>query len=322
MKAEDVNRLIKQGESEKLEFKTSFNKEVVKTIVAFANTKGGKILIGISDKGKVVGININDESVQNWINEIKSKTEPVIIPKIELFNLNSKNIVLISINEYPVKPISTQGRFYKRVGNSNHLLSASEVSDCFLEFMQYSWDTYLYKNAVIEDLDKQRIKDFFSRVNQKARVNLFGDDIEKLKKLNLLKDNTPTNAAMLLFAKEPLMYDIHIGRLKSANLIIDDKIIRNTLIDAVEETMRYLISNIKVAYDISEYNIKETTQRKEIFEYPLEALRELVLNAIIHRKYSTTVDVQIKIFDHKIAIFSPGELYGNISVEDLKHDDY
>lgn len=80
---------------------------------------------------------------------------------------------------------------------------------------------------------------------------------------------------MLLFAKEPLMYDIHVGRLKTSSLILDDKIIRNTLFEAVEETMRYIIGHLKVAYEIT----GETTQRTEIFEYPLTAIRELVLNS-------------------------------------------
>ena len=68
--------------------------------------------------------------------------------------------------------------------------------------------------------------------------------------------------------------------------------------------------------------MRESTQRREIFEYPLDAVRELVLNAVIHRKYNSPVDIQIKIFDKKITIFNPGDLYGNITVEDLQRDDY
>ncbi|PIV62125.1 MAG: ATP-dependent DNA helicase, partial [Bacteroidetes bacterium CG02_land_8_20_14_3_00_31_25] len=112
------------------------------------------------------------------------------------------------------------------------------------------------------------------------------------------------------------------GRLKTPDLILDDKILRNTLFELVEETMRYIISHLKVAYEISSKTVLKTTQRTEIFEYPLEALRELVLNSIIHRKYNSSVDIQIKIFDNKISIFNPGELYGNITIEDLQHDDY
>jgi ATP-dependent DNA helicase RecG len=111
----DINKILLQGENERVEFKTSFNKEVIETIVAFANKSGGSIYIGISKSNNIVGVNINSESVQNWINEIKSKTEPSIIPIVESLNVNSKNIIIIKVNEYPVKPLSVQGRFFKEL---------------------------------------------------------------------------------------------------------------------------------------------------------------------------------------------------------------
>ncbi len=100
-------------------------------------------------------------------------------------------------------------------------------------------------------------------------------------------------------------------------MIIDDKMVRATLFDAVEETMRILISHIKVAFEIT-----GKIERTEIFEYPLDALRELVLNCIIHRDYTSPVDNQIKIFDQKITIFNPGKLYGDLTIEQLKTDSY
>ncbi len=101
-------------------------------------------------------------------------------------------------------------------------------------------------------------------------------------------------------------------------MIIDDKMVRATLFDAVEETMRIIISHLKVAFEITGKKIERT----EIFEYPLEALRELVLNSIIHRYYTSPVDNQIKIFDQKMTIFNPGKLYGDLTIEQLKTDSY
>ncbi len=80
----------------------------------------------------------------------------------------------------------------------------------------------------------------------------------------------------------------------------------------------YIVSQIKVAFEIKGM----PTQRTEIFEYPLPALRELALNSLIHRDYLSPIDVQIKIFDNKIAFFNPGKLYGDLTVEDLKKDNY
>ena len=318
----ELNSIIAKGESETVEFKSNFNVETIETLVAFANSKGGCVYVGINDIGEIKGVSLSKESIQKWTNEIKNKTEPSLLPDIEIVNLYNKKIVVISVNEYPVKPISIKGRHYKRIGNSNHLMNVSEVSDCYMLSMQYSWDSYIRPDSSLKDIDSKRIKNFINRINKKGRVNLTGNNIEKLKKLKLIIDNKPTNAAMLLFAKDPLLYDVHAGRLKTPDLILDDKILRNTLFELVEETMRYIISHLKVAYEISSKTVLKTTQRTEIFEYPLEALRELVLNSIIHRKYNSSVDIQIKIFDNKISIFNPGELYGNITIEDLQHDDY
>jgi ATP-dependent DNA helicase RecG len=101
-------------------------------------------------------------------------------------------------------------------------------------------------------------------------------------------------------------------------MIIDDRMLRLALFDAVEETQRYLISQMKVAFEIT----GETTQRTEILEYPKPAIRELILNCLIHRDYLSPIDVQIKIFDNYITFYNPGKLYGDLTIEDLKTNTY
>lgn len=234
MTEKELQYILRSGENEKVEFKTSFNKDVIETLVAFANTKGGAVYIGVNDTAKIIGVTLAPESLQQWANEIKTKTEPSLIPDMDVFELNGKIVVIARVIEYPVKPLSVQGRYYKRIKNANHLMSASEVSDCYLQVMQYSWDAYTRPDATIADLDLMRIEKFINRINEKGRIHLNGSNIEKLQKLKFLKDNLPTNAAMLLFAKDPLMYDIHAGRLKTTDIILDDKIIRNTLFEVVE----------------------------------------------------------------------------------------
>ena len=109
-----------------------------------------------------------------------------------------------------------------------------------------------------------------------------------------------------------------MGRFKDPSLIIDDKMINGNLFDVAEETIRFIRSHLKVAFEIT----GETTQRTEIFEYPVPAIRELVLNALIHRDYTSPSDVQIKIFDNKISFFNPGNLYGGLTLEALRTDSY
>src|SRR5690606_36540760 len=124
---------IPNHESEVVEFKSAFNDEVIASLVAFANTKGGTVFVGVNDAGEVKGVGTGKETVAVWVNEIKNKTAPIIIPDVEELLIAGKNVVLLSIDEYPLKPVSFKGRYYKRVKNSNHTLTASEVVDLHLK---------------------------------------------------------------------------------------------------------------------------------------------------------------------------------------------
>ena len=317
MNKKELLHIISQGESEQVEFKENFGKQVIETIVAFANTKGGNIFIGVKDNNQISGIMLNSETLQNWNNQIKLSTEPSVFPDIELLETENKTIAYITVNEFPVKPISVKGKYYKRIKNSNHLLSINEINDIYLKSMQLSWDSYPHSNSKYEDLDEEKIIQFIQRVNQNGRFKLLGTPIECLTKLKLIDNNIPTNAAMILFAKEEMYYNVHVGRFKTASLIIDDKMIRGNLFEVVEKTMQFIVGHIKVAFEFT-----NKIQRTEIFEYPIPAIKELVLNSIVHKDYTSPTDIQIKIFDNKITIFNPGKLFGGLTIEDLKTDNY
>lgn len=123
MPKSNLKDLISQGEHDTLEFRTSFGKEAIETLVAFASTKGGTLLIGVNDNGSVSGITCGKETLQNWINQCKINTSPSIIPDIETSEIDGQTVAVITIGEFPVKPIAYKGRYYKRVTNSNHPLS-------------------------------------------------------------------------------------------------------------------------------------------------------------------------------------------------------
>ncbi len=246
------------------------------------------------------------------------KTQPSIIPDIEVVDYKGNTIVELTIQEFPIKPVSFKGRYYKRVKNSNHQLTVLEIADLSMQSLQVSWDSYPASNTTIDDLDLKKAEKFIQKVNATGRFKLEGTITENLEKLRLISKNNITNAANLLFAKEDTSFNVHLGRFKTPSYIIDDKMLRGTLFEVVEETMKYLISQIKVAFEIT----GKTTQRTEIFEYPLPALRELVLNALIHRDYLSPIDVQIRIFDNSITFFNPGKLFGDLTVEDLLTNNY
>ena len=313
-----IMQRIAAGESQTLEFKTSFDKACIDTLVAFANTQGGTVLVGINDAGQVKGLTLGKESLNEWLVHIKAATSPSIIPDLVAHPLDDKTIVAIDVAEFPVKPVSTKGRYYKRVANTNQALNANEISDLYLQSLQLSWDAYPAPTATLADLSTAKIEQFVQQVNAGGRFAL-GTTAPwiALEKLNYISHGQPTWAAMLLFAQEPLRHHIHIGRFKTPSMIIDDRQITDTLFEAVDQAMKFIISYIAVAFEID-----GSIKRKERFAYPLPAVREALLNAVVHRDYKDGSDIQVKIFDDKISIFSPGRLYDGLQLDEIKRDNY
>jgi len=222
MIAEELEILILKGEGLQLELKQTFNSETIESLVAFANTVGGKVLVGVTDAGSIVGVSINPESVQNWINEIKNKTTPSIIPEIEVIFIEGKEVVLISIKEYPVKPVSFRNKYYKRVSNSNHLMNIDEIANEHLKTINSSWDFYPDPNHGIEDISLEKVNRFIGHIEKHTQTMINFQPSEFLEKFEIVRNNQLTFGGLLLFVKEycPIS-DVQVGRFKSPTTIID-----------------------------------------------------------------------------------------------------
>lgn len=312
-----IQRQVAKGESDVLEFKTSFGGDVRETLWAFANHRGGTVLIGVSDDGRIVGTSCGSESLQAWANEIKQNTTPSIIPDVEMISIRGKSGVMFRVSEFPVKPVAFRDRYFKRVANSNHRMSLTDIANIHMQSLQLSWDSYPEDQSTVKDLSPRKMKAFLKRVRDEGRFKGEGDWPVVLEKLGYLKNGTPTHAAMILFGKNDSPYQLHIGRFKTPSTIIDDRMIRGTLFEVADDAMKFILSHIKVAFEIT-----GEIQRREIPEYPPAALRELLLNAVVHRDYTSPTDIQIKIFDNAISFFNPGRLYGDVTIEKLKTDSY
>ncbi|MDP3512428.1 MAG: ATP-binding protein [Sulfuritalea sp.] len=318
MTSTDLLERIAAGESQSLEFKASFDKTSIETLVAFANTQGGTVLVGVSNAAIVRGVTVGKETLNEWLGQIKSATSPSLVPELVAHRINGKVVVSIEVAEFPVKPVSTRGRYYKRIASSNHALALNEIADLYLLSLQISWDAHTAPQASVADLAPSKVERFIQRVNASGRFELDGSTpLAALEKLNYLVQGQPTWAAMLLFAAEPLRHHIHIGRFKTPSTIIDDRQFTDTLFEVVEQAMTFIVSHISVAFEFD-----GSIQRKERFAYPLPAIKEALLNAVVHRSYTDPNDIQIKIFDDKITIFSPGTFYGGLTVADIQADNY
>jgi ATP-dependent DNA helicase RecG len=106
MRAEDIRKLIKRGESDSLEFKSHFSNAAIDAITAFSNTSGGTVFLGVGDGGAAAGLSWTNETAQQWLNEIKTKTSPAVMPDIEAVQVDGKTIAVIRVKEYPIKPVA------------------------------------------------------------------------------------------------------------------------------------------------------------------------------------------------------------------------
>ena len=319
MKKEAISKLIHSGESETVEFKENFDKETVETVSAFANTKGGTILIGVSDQGKIKGVHTGKSTLRNWSNRISQSIEPKVAVTPDSARIEAKEIALIHVEESRIKPVSYKGRYFKRVGATNCRLSWEDITNMVLESVGATWDELPELRASMEDIDTEKIGHFIKLCNEAGRRPIPEKEkpIDFLQKLKLLKNGHPTRAAILLFGKDPQEFYIpailKVGRFRPGNIIVDDREIRGTVFDQVEEAMLYFRDRLQTKFEFT-----GEPQRKVIWEYPLEALRETVINAVCHRDYMKSANTQIKIHDDHILIWNPGKLSSGLTLEQLK----
>lgn len=223
-------------------------------------------------------------------------------------------VVVISVDEFPLKPVSYRNLYFCRRNNSNHLLSVDEITEMRFVSLNYSFDSFEV-NTTFEALDDKALQNFSKRIIETGRYNSSGNLRQNLEKLGFLSNGKVTRAAQLLFGAHHT--GIHIGRFKTPETIIDDIVIRSPLVLAVEGAMNFIKRNITLGYEF----IGEL-KRVERWQFPLQAIRELLLNAVVHKDYTNPTDVIVKIFDNSIEISNPGKLIGGLTVEDLQTDHY
>jgi ATP-dependent DNA helicase RecG len=317
MTSVELEKLIEQGESENIEFKSSFNNELIETLVAFANTCGGKVVAGINQKHEISGVTISSESVQNWINEIKNKTAPALIPDIIVVVSNNKKLAIFSIQEYPIKPVATRGKYFKRIANSNHLLSINEVVNLHLQSFNTSWDFHINNQFRINDISLYKVQSAIDIINQSgSRIN--DDPLTFLLKNDLLRDGHLTNAVYLLFTeRDTVLTTIELGRFQTNIIIKDSARTKSDILSQIDQVMDFVKKHIN-----KEIIITGQPHNEQKWQYPLEAIREIITNMVIHRDYRASSDSIVKIFDNKIEFYNPGRLPDSITVEDLISNNY
>jgi ATP-dependent DNA helicase RecG len=319
MENADIERLIAHGEGEQLEFKSNFNDSTIETVVAFANTRGGSIIIGVNDRKKVVSnFVVGSETVQNWINELKNKTNPSVIPDIDIYQIEGQPLALIQVKEFPIKPVSFKGKYYKRVKNSNHQLSITEVVAMHLKTFNLSWDSYVDTNHTLSDISLEKVERFIAIENKLKEQPIEDGATTFLTKHELLKGESITHGCYLLFSADGNTFrGIELGRFSDEVTIKDAITLRSDIVGEVNSVMDFITKHLNKGYRIT-----GKAEREEVWDYPLEAIRETVINMIVHRDYTSASDSVVKIFDDRIEFFNTGRLSETIKIENLFTGNY
>ncbi|MDO8464960.1 MAG: putative DNA binding domain-containing protein, partial [Gallionella sp.] len=318
MTPQELKKLIAAGESQTLEFKASFSNEAVETIAAFSNTNGGTVLLGVADTGQIAGLSLTVEKLQQWANEVKTKTTPAILPETEVVTLGGKTIAALRVKEYPIKPVGVKGRYYKRVGNANHLMTPTEVAEAHFRTFNSSWDYTTDPEHTLADIALTKVKKFISRVNKGRSIKIKDAPLKALEKLDLVRGKHISRACYLLFLKrESLFTAVELGRFQTPTLIKDGARTKSDLFTQVDAVFNFILKHLN-----KEYIITGKPQRDERWDYPLDALREIIINSIVHRDYSGLTGGVVKVFDDKIQIFNSGRLPHGLTVPMLLKGDY
>ena len=314
MNDNELNNILSLGETETVEFKESPSEGFYKTISAFSNTRGGTILLGIDSNNKIKGVDSSTKFLENLTNSIVDKLS--IYPEIETINIQGRRIILFKVIRSAFL-VSYEGRYYERVGNTTREISEDRLR--VLLSKGKTWDS-LAGSFPLEEIDTETIN-YFVRLavdkNRLPEVSLSEPVKVILKKLGLIQEDKLTNGAILLFGKDPQKHFINlcvrIGRFKTETVIIDDKWAKGNLFKQFEETLNVLRQNISVRYEI------KTIEREDIWDYPILSLREVVMNALIHRDYFNIANLTvIKVYDDHVWFFNPGGLPEGITIDQLK----
>ena len=316
-----LEKLIKLDEGKTLEFKenaTSLD-PIIRTVIAFANTAGGIIVIGVRNKTKeIVGMPNVLDNEERISNKIYDSIKPAIFPAITITSWRKKEVIIIQV-PHSVGPFFLKSKkiiqgTYIRLGSINRIADQNTIDELLRLKENKTYDELPSIYSKIADLDSEALNDFFYRINKKNTK-------DKCLSLKLFqkKDSkiVPTNGALLLFCKERENFFpnsiIRCVRFLGINKveIIDQYDFDMDLTKVIDEILKFIRRTTYLRSEIKEI------QREDISEYPTVVIREAITNAILHSDYTVRgSNIQIAIFDNRIEITNPGALPYGLNLSD------
>ena len=314
MKQTDIDILLREGEGSMLEYKESLSSSFARDVVAFANSSGGKILLGVRDDGTVVGIR-DSNKLRAQIQDIARNCDPSVKVLIGVVG----KVMVITVRESETKPVQCREGFFWRQGAGTQKLSRDEIRDFFRSEGAIRFDLSVCpKFRYPEDFDREKFDAWIkqSRITPRRRIDDVLVNIEVAERAG--RRLIFRNAGVLSFAKNinhffPQAYvTCLLAKGTDKVNILDRKDFAGGLVSDIEESLRFIERNTRTGYRI------EKLRREDVPEYPMRALWEAITNAVMHRDYfEAGANVFVEIYDDRIEISNPGGLPKGLSKEEL-----
>lgn len=311
MKLIDLSLFIAEGEGLTVEFKEKYTPKIDRDIVALANSKGGFIILGVNDSGKITGEKVTNQ-MKAEISTLARNCEPhITISKISQVD----NTVVIEVPEGEDKPYSCSSGYFRRLDAVTQKMTQKEVGLLFKNANTVTYEEQLCRGVTWNDVSKEKIQIYFKEAGISAgKIN----PQNILTSLNLAVKDGIKNAGVLFFAREPRRHIIQCETIlvsfkgTKRTDIIDRKDVQDDLWTQYQEAMIFLKRHLSVRTEI------KGLDRMDYYEIPLEALREAVANALIHRDYSVRgTSIMIEVHEDRVIIKNPGGFPEGMSKDKL-----
>lgn len=328
MNSAELKELIGRGETSAVQFKANVNNEhgIAQEMVAFANSKGGVILIGVDDKTwEITGLTNDDlrRLANLLVNAANEHVKSPIFIETETIEIEAKKVMLVKVSEGIDKPYKDKDGviFLKNGANKRKVTSNEEILRLLSKGKSLFADELPIPQADLSHINKEKFDDYFKK-EFKTEYEKLGLNYEAaLKAKRVLKDGYITLAGLLFFGKKPQDFKpvfcikavAFYGNSLGGSEYRDSRDLTGDIANLYEEGMAFFKRNLLHTQQGQNFNSQGKLEISEV------ALQELLENALIHRDYIKNAPVRLMIFDNRIEIISPGSLSNSLTVEDIKY---
>ena len=338
----ELLEMIRSGENSGVEFKRDeiTNDQLARELVAFSNLEGGSVLLGVEDDGSISGI--TRPNVEEWVmTACRDKIRPSIIPFFEIIRdvAPTRDVAIVRVSRgYTVQSVWHNNRnlYYIRVGSQSREPSQDELGRLFQQRGAFRAELRPVTGATLDDLDFRRLRDYFRRVRRQDDLPEDGDRTAwqtLLYNTEIMVDDGVAVAGMLLFGNTPNRFlpQAGISGVAFPGIVKDyaarERVtLRGPMVPLMDERGELLESGlVEQAIDFVRRNtgaaaiLRDGIRREDIPLYPIDVLRESIVNALIHRDYLlAATDIEISIFEDRVEIISPGSLTNGITISRMR----